>query len=450
MDNFSTLLFPGGPFQPILMAVNAQSTTILGAVILGLLILSFFVSGAKLAFFSLTFKDVNMLKTKQDAGWKRIATLLEEPRKLQASLTVANTLINIAVIVLANYLINEILVFEHVQEEAMLIVIARWVIKAIIIASLLILFGEVLPKIRATQNNLRSAYETSFLVEIVYYGFRRIGSWMIGLSDSVEKFFGGSTARASIQQQMEADIKKSVSQEGEQKILAGINKFADITVKQVMRTRLDVSGIESGISFPELKKRVAELHYSRLPVYKGSLDDIVGMVHTKDIVPHLKEPDTFDWHTILRTPYFVHEQKYVEDLLGEFQKKRIHFAVVVDEFGGTSGIITLEDIMEEIVGEIKDEFDEEESSNRKIDDRTYIFEGSTMIHDVCHTMGLAADTFDKVRGESDSLAGLVLELAGEIPKVNDTINVGDFDFVIQEIDRNRIKKVKVVVNPQVI
>lgn len=412
-----------------------------------LLILSFFVSGAKLAFFSLTFRDVNMLKTKQDTGWKRIATLLEEPRKLQASLTVANTLINIAIIILSNYLIDEILIFDEAQEGSTLIILIRYGIKVLIIASLIILFGEVLPKIRATQNNLRSAYETSFLVEVLYYVFRRIGDWMIGLSDSVEKFFGGSAARASIQQQLEADIKKSVTQEGEQKILAGIYKFADITVKQVMRTRLDVSGIEFGISFGDLKKRVEDLHYSRLPVYKGSLDDIVGIVQTKDIIPHLLEPDTFDWHTILRTPYFVHEQKYIEDLLGEFQKKRIHFAVVVDEFGGTSGIITLEDIMEEIVGEIKDEFDEEESTNKKIDDHTYIFEGSTMIHDVSSIMGLAADTFDQVRGESDSLAGLVLELAGEIPKVNDTINVGDFDFIVLEIERNRIKKVKVVVNP---
>ncbi|QEC45897.1 gliding motility-associated protein GldE [Pseudobacter ginsenosidimutans] len=415
-----------------------------------LLLLSFFVSGAKLAFFSLTFRDVNMLKTKQDTGWKRIATLLEEPRKLQASLTVANTLINIAIIILSNYLIDEILIFDEAQEGSTMMILLRYAIKVLIIASLIILFGEVLPKIRATQNNLRSAYETSFLVEVLYYVFRRIGDWMIGLSDSVEKFFGGSTARASIQLQLEADIKKSVTQEGEQKILAGIYKFADITVKQVMRTRLDVSGIEYGISFGELKKRVEDLHYSRLPVYKGSLDDIVGIVQTKDIVPHLLEPDTFDWHTILRTPYFVHEQKYIEDLLGEFQKKHIHFAVVVDEFGGTSGIITLEDIMEEIVGEIKDEFDEEESTNKKIDDHTYIFEGSTMIHDVCSIMGLAADTFDQVRGESDSLAGLVLELAGEIPKVNDTINVGDFDFVVLEIERNRIKKVKVVVNPHAI
>ncbi|HVK49615.1 MAG TPA: gliding motility-associated protein GldE [Pseudobacter sp.] len=447
MDNLSTLFFTDVNFQPVLLVMNAQSTTILGAVILGLLILSFLVAGAKLAFFSLTFRDVNMLKTKQDASWKRIATLLEEPRKLQASLTVINTLINIAIIILANYLIDEIIAFNETTVEGWALITLRYVVKILVIASLIILFGEVLPKIRATQNNLRAAYETSFLVEILYYVSRRLGEWMINLSDSVERTFGGNTARASAQQQLEADIKKSIH-EGEQKIISGIYKFADITVKQVMRTRLDVSGIDYNISFGELKKRVGDLHYSRLPVYKGSLDDIVGIVQTKDIVPHLNEPDTFDWHTILRNPYFVHEQKYIEDLLGEFQKKHIHFAVVVDEFGGTSGIITLEDIMEEIVGEIKDEFDEEESANKKIDDRTYIFEGSTMIHDVCRMMDLATDTFDKVRGESDSLAGLVLELAGEIPKVNDTINVGDFDFVVMEIERNRIKKVKVLVNPQ--
>ncbi|MGN6417562.1 MAG: gliding motility-associated protein GldE [Pseudobacter sp.] len=447
MDNLSTLFFTGVSFQPVLLVMNVQSTTFLGAAILFLLIMSFLVSGAKLAFFSLTFRDVNMLKTKQDASWKRIATLLEEPRKLQASLTVINTLINIAIIILANYLIDEIINLNETTVEGWTLIALRYAVKILVIASLLILFGEVLPKIRATQNNLRAAYETSFLVEILYYISRRLGEAMISLSDSVERTFGGSTARASAQQQLEADIKKSIH-EGEQKIISGIYKFADITVKQVMRTRLDVSGIDFNISFGELKKRVGDLHYSRLPVYKGSLDDIVGMVQTKDIVPHLNEPDTFDWHTILRNPYFVHEQKYIEDLLGEFQKKHIHFAVVVDEFGGTSGIITLEDIMEEIVGEIKDEFDEEESANKKIDDRTYIFEGSTMIHDVCRMMDLSTDTFDKVRGESDSLAGLVLELAGEIPKVNDTINVGDFDFVVLEIERNRIKKVKVLVNPQ--
>jgi len=223
-----------------------------------------------------------------------------------------------------------------------------------------------------------------------------------------------------------------------------------------MRTRLDVSGIEHTISFGELKKKIDELHYSRLPIYKGSLDDIVGMVHSKDLLPHLHEPDDllphlhepddFDWSALIRPPYFVHEQKYIKDLLKEFQHKRIHFAVVVDEFGGTSGIVTLEDILEEIIGDIKDEFDDEESANKKLDDNTYIFEGGTMINDVCKTMGLPFDTFNSLKGESDSLAGLALEVAGEIPKGGDAVKAGDFEFTIVEVDRNRIKKVKVSLN----
>jgi CBS domain containing-hemolysin-like protein len=179
-----------------------------------------------------------------------------------------------------------------------------------------------------------------------------------------------------------------------------------------------------------------------------SLDDIIGMIHTKDLIPHLNEPNDFDWHSLMRIPYFVHEQKFIEDLLKEFQAKRIHFAVVVDEFGGTSGIVTLEDILEEIIGDIKDEFDEEESGNKKIDEDTYIFEGKTMINDVCKMMEISADTFDEVRGESDSLAGLVLEIAGEIPKINDVLSVGDFEFTILEVDKNRIRKVRVNIKRQ--
>ena len=213
-----------------------------------------------------------------------------------------------------------------------------------------------------------------------------------------------------------------------------------------MRTRLDVSGIDYNMNFGEVKKRVEELHYSRLPVYKGSLDDIAGMIHTKDLLLYLNEPDNFNWHTVLRTPYFVHEQKYIEDLLKEFQTKRIHFAVVVDEFGGTSGIVTLEDILEEIIGDIKDEFDDEETINTKLDENTYIFEGGIMVNEVAGIMSLPADTFDSVKGESDSLAGLILEVAGEIPKVDDTVSIGDFEFIIMEVDRNRIKKVKAIVH----
>lgn len=450
MDNISRLFFLGDIFRPVLLQANVQASTILGAIILILLLLSFFTSGAKLAFLSLTYRDINMLKTKQDQGWKRIANLLEEPRVLQAALTVANSLVNVAIIILSNYLIDQILEFNHSNLNENFLEFLRFAIKLVVIASLIILFGEVLPKIRATQNNLRSAYETSFLVEILYYLFKRIGGWMLSISDGVEKAFGGTTSRAYSQQQLEEAIRSTIHEEDEQRILTGIYKFANITVKQVMRTRLDVSGIEQGTSFGELRKKVQELHYSRLPVYRDSLDDIIGIVHTKDIIPFLNEPDNFDWHQLLRPPYFVHQQKYIEDLLGEFQGKRIHFAVVVDEFGGTSGIVTLEDVLEEIIGEIKDEFDEEESGNKKIDDVTYIFEGNTMIHDVCKVMDLPADTFDQVRGDSDSLAGLILELAGEIPKVNDMVSVGDFEFYVLEIDRNRIRKVKVVVNPRVV
>ena len=444
MDNPFSCLLPGDVWQPVLLAVNVQATTILSAVVLFLLLLSFFISGAEVAFFSLTYRDINMLKTKQDTGWKRIANLLEEPRALQASLSIANTLVNIAIIILASFLIDPIFTFKV---DGWFVQFLVYAIKVVVISAVIVLFGEVLPKVRANQNNLRSAYEASFLVEVIYYIFKRIAAWLINLSDRVEKIFGGKASRAYTQRQLEEAIRSTIHEEDEQRILAGIYKFANITVKQVMRTRLDVSGVEHNISFAALKKVVEDLHYSRLPVYKGSLDDIQGIIHTKDLILHLNEPDNFEWQALMRPPYFVHEQKFIEDLLTEFQSKRVHFAVVVDEFGGTSGIITLEDILEEIIGEIKDEFDEEESGNKKIDDTTYIFEGRTMIHDACNIMNLPADTFDQVKGDSDSMAGLILELAGEIPKVDDVIPLGDFEFAILEIDRNRIKKVKVTIKP---
>jgi CBS domain containing-hemolysin-like protein len=190
---------------------------------------------------------------------------------------------------------------------------------------------------------------------------------------------------------------------------------------------------------------VEELHYSRLPVYKQTLDEVVGTIQTKDLLQFIDEADNYNWHQLMRAPFFVPEQKLIEDLLKEFQQKRIHFAVVVDEFGGTSGIVTMEDILEEIIGEIKDEFDEEDTINKKIDDSNYLFEGKTMIHDVCKIINLPLETFEKVRGESESLAGLVLELAERLPKTNDVVEAGDFIFTVIEVSRNRIEKVKVTI-----
>ena len=421
-----------------LLVINPQATTVLAIVILFLLILSFVVSGSEVAFFSLTYKDINILKTKQDASWKRIVSLLEDPKELLASMLIANSIINIAIIILANFLIDEMVLLKQSFW------LFEFIIKVILVGFVMILFGQVMPKIWATQNNLQFAYYTSGIIELVHLLFRRVSSWVVIRSEGLEKSFGRKQKGEQLRYQIDQSVKNESSEE-EKNILNGIAKFGSITVRQVMRARLDVSGIPYDLSFLQLKQKVEELHYSRLPVYKSSLDELAGLINTKDLIPWLNEPDNFDWHTLLRAPYFVHEHKLIEDLLQEFQQKRVHFAVVVDEFGGTSGIVTLEDIIEEVIGDIRDEFDDEESANRQLEDGSFIFEGRTMLHDVCKAMNLAVDTFDKVKGDSDSLAGLILEISGDIPKINDIIPCGDFQFTVLDADNSRIKKVKVTI-----
>ena len=422
------------------LIINPQATTILAIIILLLLLLSFVLSGSEVAFFSLTFKDINILKTKQDTSWRRIVSLLEDPKTLLASMLIANSIINIAIIILANFLIDEMVLLKQSFW------LFEFLIKVILIGFVMILFGEVMPKIWATQNNLQFAYYTSGIIELVHLMFRRVGSFAVSQSEALERVLGSKKQGYIIEQQIELSAKNDSSEE-ERNILKGIAKFGSIIVRQVMRARPDVCGASYDLPFAALKQRIEELHYSRLPVYKTSLDELAGMIQSRDLIGYLTEPDDFDWHSLLRPIYFVHEHKLIEDLLQEFQQKKIHFAVVVDEFGGTSGIVTLEDILEEVIGDIRDEFDEEETVNKQLEDGSYIFEGRTMLHDVCKTMNLPADTFDKVKGEGDSLAGLILELSGDIPKVNDVIHSGDFEFTVMDADSSRIKKVKVVIGP---
>jgi putative hemolysin len=422
-----------------LLIINPQATTILAIVILFLLLLSFVLSGSEVAFFTLTYKDINILKTKQDSSWKRIVTLLEDPKTLLASLLIANTIINIAIIILANFLIDAMVLLKQGFW------LFEFLIKIILIAFVLILFGEIMPKIWATQNHLQFAYYTSGIIELVHLMFRRISSWAVSQSEGLERLFGRKKPGVIIEQQIEKSVRNEASEE-ERNILRGIFKFGSITVRQVMRARTEVCGAEYSLSFGQLKHRIEELHYSRLPVYRSSLDDLTGTIHSRDLIGHITQPDDFDWHPFLRPIYFVHEHKLIEDLLQEFQQKRIHFAVVVDEFGGTSGIVTLEDILEEVIGDIRDEYDEEDTTNRRLEDGSYVFEGRTMLHDVCKAMNLPVDTFDKVKGDSDSLAGLILELSGAIPAVNDVIPCGDFEFTILDADSSRIKKVKVTIH----
>ncbi len=385
-----------------------------------------------------------MLKTKQQPGYRRIVKLMEEPKTLLASLLIANSFVNIAIIIISNFLIDAILMLNQYW----------WVdflIKVLTVTFLLVLFGEVMPKVMATQNNIRFANDAGPLVDAVSYIFKGLSRRLVKSSDYIEKKMAKKSNSAYSLEELDHAIDITTDSEASQKeknILKGIVKFSNITVKQIMKARLDVNGIEYNATFNEVVKLVEELHYSRLPVFKEDLDTIEGIIYTKDLLPFIDNPDGFDWHSLMRPGYFVHEQKMIEDLLQEFQKKRIHFAIVVDEFGGTSGIVTLEDIMEEIIGDIKDEFDEEDILHNKLDDYNYVFEGKTMINNVCKAMELPLETFDEIKGDSESLAGLVLELAGEIPLINEVLSTGDFEFIVLEIEKNRLQKIKVTIKPQ--
>lgn len=426
----------------LLTVLTPTATVLLLFIAVVLYILSFLIAGSEVAFFSLNVKDINSLKTRQQPSFRRIVTLLEQPKTLQASMLVANVFVNLGAILVSNYLLNAWM------EPLGLTVTLLLVCKIVIISILLVLFAEVLPKVWAAHHKVWFAASSSLVIEIFNSIFYLLSKRIVKFSEkinkqlSAENSFGMDDSNLDYAIDLLPDHEATVE---EKQILKGIRKFGDTEVKQIMRTRMDVSGIEYNSSFADLLKKVTELHYSRLPVYKGSLDEIAGMLHTKDLLPFLHQPEDFDWHSLIRSPYFVHQQKLIEDLLQEFRIKRMHFAIVVDEFGGTSGIATLEDIMEEIIGEIKDEFDDEESINKKIDDYNYIFEGKLMINDACKAMNLPAETFDAIRGDSDSVAGLVLEIAGEFPQANSTLKSGDFTFVPLEINKNRIDKVKVTI-----
>lgn len=424
-----------------LLSITTEAGTALGLLLLVLFFVSFCASGAEVAFFSLTYKDINHLKTRPQPAYKRIVSLLETPRVLLGVFLITNSFANIGIIIISNFMLDQYLTIPNEWLQLL--------VKVLIVATFILLFAEILPKTLAAQNNIRFAKDVGWLAEGMYLLFNRLASLLVGFSERIERQLGQRTAAASLEELNHAiDLTTEADATQEEKnILKGILKFGNITAKQVMKARLDVHGLEFNWDFGTVRKKVEELHYSRLPVYHVSLDEVKGIIHTKDLLPYLHEQDQFDWHTLIRPAYFVHEQKMIEDLMQEFQQKRIHFAVVVDEFGGTSGIITMEDILEEVIGEIADEFDEEETGNRKIDDLNYLFEGKTMLNDVCRLMGLSPDTFEEVKGESDSLAGLILEVAGEIPEVNQVINVGDFDFTILEVNKNRIQKIKVTIRP---
>jgi gliding motility-associated protein GldE len=422
----------------------SQGTVLLVVLLLLLFFLSFLVSGAEVAFFSLQPKDVNMLKTKQHEAARRITSLLENRKEVYTTLLIAGGIFNISIILLAYLLLAPIrMITLHTFIDIDLDIL----LKIIIIAFVLVIVCKVLPKVWATQNTLRFAYTSSALVEGLHLLLGGISARMVNIADSISKTSGADESDAVSMRELDdaIDIDNVETSVEEKNILKGVIKFGNITVRQIMRSRLDVNGLEHSAPFTEVIKKVEELHYSRLPVYRTSLDEIVGVINTKDLLPHL-DNENFDWHTIIRPTLFVPETKLIKDLLKVFKLKRIHFAVVVDEFGGTSGIVTMEDILEEIIGDIHDEFDEEENAVRKVDEQTYIADAKVMLPDLCRAMRLPIDTFDAVKGESESLAGLILEIAGEFPQVNQQVVSGDFEFTILETERNRIKTARIFIN----
>lgn len=434
-------------FLLALLAITPTATGILIFVACMLLILSFLIAGSEVAFFSLTSKDINLMKSRKQPSFRRIVHLLEQPKPLLTAMLITSSLANIGIILIANILLEGWLAPLDLTYWSV------FSIKVAIVAIILILFAEVLPKVWATHKKIWFSTTASLVIEIINSIFYTLSRRVVRFSDGFEKKMSSENSSTMDESHIDYAIDLLPEHEAtheEKQILKGIRKFGGTSVKQIMRTRMDVNGIEINSPFISVIKKIEDLHYSRLPVYKNNLDEIAGMLHTKDVLPHINEPADYNWASLIRAPYFVHEQKLIEDLLQDFRSRRIHFAIVVDEFGGTSGIVTLEDIMEEIIGEIEDEFDDEQSANKKIDEYNYIFEGKTMINDVCKAMKVSTDTFEDLRGDSDSLAGLLLEIAGEFPQVNDSLVSGNYTFIPLEINKNRIDRVKIIIqSPQI-
>lgn len=428
------------------LSEGSLNTTLLVVGLALLIVSSFAISGTQAAIFSLEDEDIDMLKTKQLASAKQIVELLREPKAVFTSMLIAKTLINICIIVLANFLINQYVPDQYLHSTLSIF------LKFLLIALLLLFMVEIFPRVWAAQSNLRFVYEWPFLILIVrtlHFLFRRVSATLVSFADSLGRGVGANRSEENNMQQLDQAIDIQSDDEvspQEKDIMKGIVKFGKISVKKIMRSRLYVSGIDYSLPFDKVVDKVNEVRYSRLPVYKESLDEIAGVLNTKDLVPHLytNDPD-FDWRSKIRLPYFIPESKLIEDLLVDFQEKRIHFAIVVDEFGGTSGIVTMEDIIEEVIGDIKDEFDDDEIPASQIDENTYVFEGRTMLNDVCKMMKLPVETFDVISGENESLGGLINELSGELPKAGDVLSSGDFEFTVLETEKNRVKNVKIKV-----
>lgn len=404
-----------------------------------LLILSGFASGSEIAFFSLSPQDLSELDPDKNPTDEKIQMLRQDSERTLATILITNNFVNVTIIMLCNFVFGKVVDFGGAVWLQILCI-------TVLLTFLLLLFGEIMPKIFARQNPLafcRRITGPLLLMRKLFWPIETVLLHSGILAEKVVKQDSRVLSVDDLEQALELTDKNEIKEE--ESMLQGIIRFGDETAKEVMTSRQDVVDLDIKSSFQDVLNCIVENNYSRIPVYQDNSDNIRGVLYIKDLLPHLSKPANFRWQSLIRPPYFVPETKKIDDLLREFQDNKVHIAIVVDEFGGTSGIVTLEDILEEIVGEINDEYDEEERNYTKLNQNTYVFEGKTLLTDFCKILGISDEEFEEVEGDADTLAGLLLELKGDFPVVHEKFYYKNYQFEILEIEGRRIAKVKVIV-----
>ena len=410
-----------------------------------LLFCSAVISGAEVALFSLSQTDLNEIEATKTSRGKIIISLLSKPKKLLATVLVGNNFINIAIVLLFNSF-SEIFL-SGLDSKIFGVIDVKFIIEVVVIAFLILLFGEILPKIYASRNRVKFAHFVAYPLNVLDKVFVPLTMPMRAITIYLHEKLGRQKSYLSVDQlsqALELTSEHETTKE-EQKILKGIVSFGNTDTKQVMCPRIDIFALNEDTKFPEVVEEIINNGYSRIPVYKDNVDTITGVLYVKDLLPYIDRKD-FDWKALQREAYFVPENKKLDNLLKEFQEMKNHLAIVVDEYGGTSGLITLEDIIEEIVGDISDEFDDDDLIFSKLDDHNFVFEGKTALKDFYRVLRLEDETlFEENKGESETIAGFVLEIAGVFPKKGEKIKFGHYTFVVEALDKKRIKQIKVTI-----
>ena len=436
-------LLPITDYPAVSAAFYPDLKIIIGLVVLALLLCgSGFVSASEVAYFSLRPEDLEKLKANKSRKARMVMRLHNAPEKLLSTILIANNTINIAIVLLAAFLSSRIFNFSANP-------VLGFVIEAVIITFVLLFFGEIMPKVYAARHQVRMTMFMAYPLDFLSALFKPLTYLLMLSSTFVKKQTGAKHSDISMDDLSDALELASDDINEDGKILKGIVNFGNINVSEIMCPRIDVTAIDIKFGFNRVKSIIIESGFSRIPVYLGSFDSVKGILYAKDILPYTNSPDNFKWQALIRPPHFVPETKKINELLKEFQVKRIHMAVVIDEYGGTSGIITLEDVLEEIVGEITDESDEEVIRYRQIDEKTYIFDGKVLLNDFFKVMEIEDDPFEDVRGESETLAGLILELTGDIPQRGQVITYKNFVFSVESADKRRVKEIRVELKDEV-